>query len=161
MLAITGRWAAFAVHARVVRRIALRMSDAVDDGPSEAERPIPAIGWRGERVHPTQQWGWVAEGAEHVLVDGKSQPRARIIADGSGWTVVWPKAIPRPRADAVDDAKAKALSLALSALPLDKATAARVREQERDLERAMADDAASIAGVNGGTVIRTPLRPVA
>jgi hypothetical protein len=101
---------AFAISARFLK-------NAVADMPSE------------------RQWQWIG----HVLIDGQGEMRTRVSQQQDGqWAVIWPRATPQPMANSLEAAKNAAIGLALATLPLDKAHAARVREQARELRQAKA-----------------------
>jgi hypothetical protein len=108
--------------------------DKIADDSVPSERATPAIGWRGAKV-PTERGGWAEQaGLEHHLVDAQAITKAKVVRRDDGYALVYPVAIPQPHGLSLNQAKSEATSLALAALPLDKATQARVRQAARECE---------------------------
>lgn len=98
--------------------------------------PTPAVGWRGSRVPSERRWAWESSAGGWSLVDGRGDTRARVAFEGDRGRVIWPRAIPATEGKDLQAIKAAAVSLALAAIPFDKATQARVRAAERELAAA-------------------------
>ena len=87
-------------------------------------------------------WCWVERlqkgfkpGVDHVeqrsLHDRNGRLAARIAQEGEGWWVAYPRMIPEPPLESLEAAIKRAETVALWALPLDPATAQRIRAANR------------------------------
>ena len=76
-------------------------------------------------------WYWVEGIEKRCLHDREGRLAARIAQEGEGWWVAFPGMTPEPPIESLDDAIKRAETVALWALPLDPATAQRIRAANR------------------------------
>ena len=108
-------------------------------GISEPSSPSPLHNQIGT-PHLPSGWYWTEhEKVEpedvierQFLYDRDGRLAARIAQDGEGWWVVYPRVTPEPPIEPLDAAMRRAETVALWALPLDRATAKNMRAAWRD-----------------------------
>jgi hypothetical protein len=70
-----------------------------------------------------RHWHWQkmsGEDHDYELIDGKGKMVARIRQEGTHWWVSRPRMTPEPPLETLDQARSRAISVALAALPLDR-----------------------------------------
>ena len=87
------------------------------------------------RAKGPRGWYWVEGIEKRCLHDREGRLAARIAQEGEGWWVAFPGMTPEPPIESLDDAIKRAETVALWTLPLDPATAQRIRAANRALWR--------------------------
>jgi hypothetical protein len=67
-----------------------------------------------------RRWSWQrlsGEDQDYELLDGQGKVVARVRQEGSHWWVAYPRCTPDPPLETLEEARARAISLALASLP--------------------------------------------